>query len=74
MTRVQSAQGLRPLQLGFGVLLALMVLMSAWLGRTLFVWGRHVRGIEVRTGSAGPGGMPAVPRTGERNSTGSSTR
>lgn len=66
MTRVQAAQGLRPLQLGFGVLLALMVLMSAWLGRTLFVWGRHVRGIESALATAGYAGMPAVPRTGEQ--------
>ena len=66
MTRVQSAPGLRPLQFGFGILLALMVVMSAWLGRTLFVWGRHVRNIEVALGNTGRGGMPSVPRTGER--------
>ena len=66
MMRVQSAPGLRPLQFGFGILLALMVLMSAWLGRTLFVWGRHVRNIEIALGNAGPGGMQSVPRTGER--------
>ena len=46
MTRVRAVQGFQPLQLGLGVLLALMVLMSGWLGRTLVVWGRHVRGIE----------------------------
>jgi hypothetical protein len=66
MTRVQSALGLRPLQFGFGVLLALMVAMSVWLGRTLLVWGRHVRGIESALATAGPGAMPSVPRTGER--------
>jgi signal transduction histidine kinase len=66
MTRVQSAAGLRPLQFGFGILLALMVLMSAWLGRTLFVWGRHVKGIEAALARAGHDGMPAVPSTGER--------
>jgi signal transduction histidine kinase len=66
MTRVQSAPGLRPLQFSFGVLLALMVLTSAWLGRTLFVWGRHVRAIEIALAPAGRDGMPAVPRTGER--------
>jgi signal transduction histidine kinase len=66
MTRVQRAQGFQSLQLGVGVLLGLMVLMSAGLGRTLFVWGRHVRGIEAALGNAGPEGMPAVPRTGER--------
>jgi signal transduction histidine kinase len=65
MTRVQSAPGLLPLQSGFGILFALMVLMSAWLGRTLFVWGRHVRGIEAALARAGQEGMPSVPRTGE---------
>jgi signal transduction histidine kinase len=66
MTRVQSALGLRPLQFGVGILLALMVVMSAWLGRTLVVWGRHVRGIEAALGRAGSDGMPAVPHTGEQ--------
>jgi signal transduction histidine kinase len=65
MTRVQTEQGLRPLQLGLGVLLGLMVLMSAWLGRMLVVWGRHVRGIEAALAGAGQSGMPAVARTGE---------
>jgi signal transduction histidine kinase len=66
MTRVQAERGLRPLQLGLGVLLGLMVLMSGWLGRMMIVWGRHVRGIETALASAGQAGMPAVPRTGER--------
>jgi signal transduction histidine kinase len=66
MTRVQAAQGFRPLQLGLGVLLGLMLLMSIWLGRTLLVWARHVRGIEAALGGAGPAGMPAVTLTGER--------
>jgi signal transduction histidine kinase len=66
MTRLQSAPGLLSLQFGFGVLLALMVLMSAWLGRTLFVWGRHVRAIEAALAPAGHDGMPAVSRTGEQ--------
>lgn len=66
MTRVQVAQGQRPLQLGMGVLLALMLVMSAWLGRTQMVWARHLRGIEGALAGAGAGGMPAVPRTGER--------
>jgi hypothetical protein len=66
MTRVQAAQGSRSLQLGVGVLLGLMVLMSVWLGRTLVIWGRHIRGIEAALGGAGSGGMPTVPRTGER--------
>src|ERR1700722_17882040 len=66
MTRVQGARGFQSLQLGVGVLLGLMVLMSVLLGRTLLIWGRHVRGIEAALGNAGPEGMPAVPRTGER--------
>ena len=66
MTRVRSVQGLQPLQLGLGVLFALMVAMSVWLGRTLLVWGRHVRGIEGALQAAGADGMPAVGRTGER--------
>jgi signal transduction histidine kinase len=66
MTRVQAASGLQSLQLGVGVLLLLMVLMSAWLGRTLFVWGRHVRNIETALAVVAPAGMPTVPRTGER--------
>lgn len=66
MTRVRAVQGFHPLQLGLGVLLAMMVLMSAWLGRTLLIWGRHVRGIEGALRTAGAIGMPTVGRTGER--------
>ena len=66
MIRVQAANGLQPLELGLGVLLALMVVMSVWLGRTMVVWGRHVRGIEGALAQAGDGGIPAVARTGER--------
>jgi signal transduction histidine kinase len=70
MTRVRAVEGFQPLELGLGVLLALMVAMSAWLGRTLVVWGRHVRGIETALRGAGSGGagseaMPTVARTGE---------
>ncbi len=64
MARVQATRGLQPLQAGLAVLLAL--LMSAWLGRLVTVWGRHVRGIEAALAGAGTGGMPAVGRTGER--------
>lgn len=66
MTRVRSVQGFQPLQLGLGVLLTMMVLMSAWLSRTLFVWGRHVRDIEGALRTTGAFGMPTVARTGER--------
>jgi signal transduction histidine kinase len=66
MTRVNAAPGFRSLLLGLTVLFGLLVLMALWLGRMLFVWARHVRGIEVLLAAAGPHGMPAVPRTGER--------
>jgi signal transduction histidine kinase len=66
MTRVRATQGFRPLQLGLAVLFALMVLMAAWLGRMLLVWGRHVRGIEAALAGADGNGMPAVRHTGER--------
>jgi signal transduction histidine kinase len=66
MIRVRAVQGFAPLERGLGVLLALMVAMSAWLGRTLLVWGRHVRGIEGALRGAGADGIPTVARTGER--------
>ena len=66
MTRVRAFEGFNPLQLGLGVLLALMVTMSAWLGRMLLIWGRHVRGIEGALRDTGPCGMPTIARTGER--------
>ena len=66
MTRVSAVQGFQPLQLGLGVLFGLMVLMSAWLGRVVLTWRRHVRGIESALGAAGAGGIPVVRRTGER--------
>jgi hypothetical protein len=66
MTRVHAAEVFYPLQLGLGVLLTLMAMMAIWLGRTLVVWARHVRGIEEALRRAVAGDMPAVPRTGER--------
>ena len=66
MTRVRAVHGLRPLQLGLGVLFALMLAMSAWLGRTLLVWGRHVRGIQGALSGAVAEAMPVVAPTGER--------
>ncbi len=66
MTRVQATQWLGPLQLGLGALFTLVLAMAVWLGRTLLVWGRHVRGIETALGRGGAEGIPPVPRTGER--------
>jgi signal transduction histidine kinase len=65
MTRIRAVHGFQPLRLGLGVLLGLMVLMSAWLGRTLLVWSRHVWGIERALLTAGAAGMPTISRTGE---------
>ena len=67
MTRVRAVEGFQPLQLGLGVLLALMVAMSGWLGHMLLAWRRHVRAIEAALGSVGlTDRMPVVARTGER--------
>ena len=66
MTRVNAAPGFRPLQLGLALLFGLMLLMSAWLGRTLLVWARHVRAIEAALAGGGPEEMPPVRQTGER--------
>jgi len=66
MIRVQSAAGLGQLQLGLGILLLLMVAMSAWLGRMLAVWAGHVRTIEAELSDATAAGVPAVSLTGER--------
>lgn len=66
MTRVHSAAGLRPLQFGVATLLALVLAISAWLGRILFVWGRHVRGIEAALARDSDDATLRVPRTGER--------
>jgi signal transduction histidine kinase len=65
MTRVNTVAGFRPLLLGLGLLFGLLVVMALWLGRTLLVRGRHVRGIEAILAAAGPQGLPEVPSTGE---------
>ena len=65
MSRVQSAVGLVPLQLGLGILMLLMVGMSIGLGRMLFVWDRHVRRIENELGHVTADGIPTLSRTGE---------
>lgn len=66
MARVLATVGFQPLQLGLAVLFGLMLLMSAWLGWTLLVWGRHVRMIEASLGNTGVDDLPEVARTGER--------
>ncbi|HVZ09929.1 sensor histidine kinase [Rhodopila sp.] len=66
MTRVREAPGFQPLLWGLGLLLTLFLAMTVALGRTLMVWGRHIRGIETSLAQAGPDGMPGVALTGER--------
>ncbi len=66
MTRVRASKGFQPLELGLGTLMALTVLMSALLGRTLLVWSRRVAEIEAALARAGADGIPAVQPTGER--------
>lgn len=66
MTRVNAAPGFWPLLLGLAVLLTLLLGMAVGLGRTLLVWGRHVRAIEAALAGTGPGGIPEIALTGER--------
>jgi signal transduction histidine kinase len=66
MTRVRSAAGTWPLQLGLGTLFGLTILMSVSLGRTLLVWTRHVRTIEGALSRSGTDAIPSVEPTGER--------
>jgi signal transduction histidine kinase len=66
MMRVQAAPGYDRLRLGLGLLLTLVVGMSAWLTRVLLVWTRHIRAIETALGRQDLMTMPAIERTGER--------
>jgi signal transduction histidine kinase len=66
MTWVEGAPDYARLRLALGVLLGFMVLMTAWLGRTLLVWARHVGRIETALARAGGVGMPELEPTGER--------
>jgi signal transduction histidine kinase len=66
MTWVEGAPDYARLRLALGVLLGFMVLMTAWLGRTLLVWARHVGRIETALARAGGVGIPELEPTGER--------
>jgi signal transduction histidine kinase len=68
MTRVQAAPGFERLRLGLGVLLALVLGSSGWLTWLLAIWARHIAAIEAALAhdNDGPGTIPALPRTGER--------
>ncbi|MGD0185608.1 MAG: anion transporter [Roseiarcus sp.] len=64
MTRVDAAPYLDQLRLALGVLLGLMALMSAWLGRVLILWARYTRTVEAAPSVVSVSGAPAW--TGER--------
>lgn len=66
MTRVQVAAGYSPLGLSLGILLALMLGMSALLTRLTLVWSRRVKGIESALAGEDGSSFPALERTGER--------
>ena len=66
MTRVEAVPDYDRLRLGLGVLLAFMVLMSAWLGRVLIVLARYMSGIEAALGSAGAGAAPPLAPISKR--------
>jgi hypothetical protein len=66
MTRVQVTTGYSPLGLGLGILLTLMLGMSALLTRLTLVWSRRIRGIESALAHDDEGTIPTLERTGER--------
>ncbi len=65
MTRVQAAAGAERLRLGLGVLLALVLGMSAWLAWLLLSWSRQVGRVEAALAGHAADTPPAVARTGE---------
>ena len=65
MTRVQAEAAAERLQAGLGLLLALMVAMTAWLAWLLLSWLRRVARLEAALALDTAGQMPRVARTGE---------
>jgi signal transduction histidine kinase len=66
MTRVQVAVGYDPFRFGLGILLALMLGMSVWLMRLMWIWTRHVRAIESTLAQEDGETIPVLAQTGER--------
>ena len=66
MTRVQVTAGYSPLGLGLGILLALMLGMSAMLTWLTLVWSHRVRGIENALVHGDGGTIPILAHTGEQ--------
>jgi signal transduction histidine kinase len=66
MTRVGEVPGWDRLRLGVGVLLALMLAISAWLSWLVLTWSRHVARIEATLARHDAGAPPYLAPTGER--------
>ena len=66
MTRVRASAGFLPLELGLGTLMALTILMSGLLGRTLLIWSRRMQDVETALAVGAPDTIPMVEPTGER--------
>ena len=66
MTRVEAVPDYDRLLIGLSVLLGLMMLMSAWLGRVLMLWARYLSDIETAPGGGGAVGAPMIAPPGER--------
>lgn len=66
MTRVAAVAGWDRLRLGVGVLLALMLGISAWLSWLVLAWSRHVARIEAALARHEAGAPPHLTPTGER--------
>lgn len=67
MTRVQAATAADGLRAGLGLLLTLMLGMSAWLAWVSRSWSRRVGGLEAALAGHAADAPPVLPRTGERD-------
>ncbi len=66
MTRVEAVPDYDRLRLGLAVLLGVMALLSAWLGRVLVLWARYMSGIDAAPESIGTIAAQTLATTGER--------
>ncbi len=66
MTTVWAASSADPLRIGLGVLLGLMVAISATVAWLIIAWSRHLGRIETALAAGADGVLPMLERTGER--------